>query len=98
MRALYISYDGMTDPLGQSQVIPYLAGLAEAGHEICLVSCEKPERFRKNRAHIQKLLETHGIRWHPIAYHKRPPILSTLWDVRHIERKALELHAEHRFE
>ena len=38
MRALYISYDGMTDPLGRSQVLPYLEGLAKRGHEITLVS------------------------------------------------------------
>ena len=28
-KILYISYDGMTDPLGQSQVIPYLVGLVK---------------------------------------------------------------------
>ena len=30
-RVLYISYDGMTDALGQSQVLPYLCGLAQRG-------------------------------------------------------------------
>ena len=45
MRALYISYDGMTDPLGRSQVLPYLQGLSERGHEITLLSCEKPARM-----------------------------------------------------
>ncbi len=30
---LYISYDGMTDPLGQSQVLPYLKGLAKKGYK-----------------------------------------------------------------
>ena len=38
---LYISYDGMTDNLGQSQVIPYLQGLSEKGYSIHLLSCEK---------------------------------------------------------
>jgi hypothetical protein len=36
-KVLYLSYDGMTDPLGQSQVIPYLKGLADAGHQITIV-------------------------------------------------------------
>jgi len=25
-RILYLSYDGLTDPLGQSQILPYLEG------------------------------------------------------------------------
>ena len=29
-RVLYISYNGMLDPLGQSQVIPYLKELSHA--------------------------------------------------------------------
>ena len=28
-KVLYITYDGLTDALGQSQVLPYLVGLAE---------------------------------------------------------------------
>ena len=41
---LYLSYDGMSDPLGQSQVLPYLAGLTRRGHRITLVSFEKNSR------------------------------------------------------
>ena len=26
---LYISYDGITDPLGQSQILPYIIGLTK---------------------------------------------------------------------
>jgi hypothetical protein len=35
----------MTDPLGQSQVIPYLQGLSRAGYKIFLISCEKKEVY-----------------------------------------------------
>jgi hypothetical protein len=38
---LFISYDGMTDPLGQSQVIPYLSGLAEYGYRFTILTSEK---------------------------------------------------------
>jgi hypothetical protein len=44
MNVIYISYDGMTDPLGQSQVIPYLIGLTKKGHNISIISCEKTTR------------------------------------------------------
>ena len=46
-RILFISYDGMTDPLGQSQVIPYLQGLSKHGYEIFLLSCEKKQAFTR---------------------------------------------------
>ena len=46
-RVLYISYDGMTDPLGQSQVIPYLQGLTGKGYHFSLVSFEKKNRFKE---------------------------------------------------
>ena len=41
--ALYLSYDGMCDPLGGSQVLPYVVGLARLGHRLDLISFEKPE-------------------------------------------------------
>ena len=45
---LYISYDGMLEPLGQSQVLAYLKRLAQK-YSICLISFEKPEAWRIKR-------------------------------------------------
>src|SRR5688500_9179274 len=33
-RALFVSYDGLSDPIATSQIFPYLFGLAEKGWEI----------------------------------------------------------------
>ena len=66
IKVLYLSYDGMTDPLGQSQVIPYLAGLSQLGYRFTIVSCEKKARFQKNREHIAALLAKHDIAWTPL--------------------------------
>jgi hypothetical protein len=38
---LYLTYDGLNDPLGQSQILPYLEGLAEKGYGITVISFEK---------------------------------------------------------
>ena len=78
---LYISYDGMTDPLGQSQVLPYLIENSKSGYQFSLISFEKKERFEKNKEIIQKICNEHSINWHPLNYTKKPPILSTLWDI-----------------
>ena len=51
--ALYLSYDGMTDPLGQSQVLPYIIGLQQKGIAFTLISFEKIERFKEEGAAIK---------------------------------------------
>lgn len=94
---LYISYDGMTDPLGQSQVLPYLVGLSEKGYQMVLVSFEKQERFGASKAIIEALCNHAGIIWKPLMYTKNPPVLSTLWDVFQLKRTILKLHQQYHF-
>lgn len=97
IRVLYISYDGMTDPLGQSQVIPYLKGLSQLGYHFTLLSFEKQEKFKKSESEVRQLLNTHGIEWIPLSYTKRPPILSTLYDLWRMKRKAFSLYKTRKF-
>ena len=92
-QVLYLSYDGMTDPLGQSQVIPYLAGLSKEGYRFHLVSFEKKTPFQSDREYISQLLKSHNIIWHPLSYTKKPPVLSTLydlWKMKQISKKIVD--------
>ncbi|RYG29944.1 MAG: glycosyltransferase, partial [Chitinophagaceae bacterium] len=54
---LFLSYDGMTDPLGQSQVIPYLKGLTAAGYRFTILSCDKPENYQSGKDQVFETLE-----------------------------------------
>lgn len=83
VRVIYVSYDGVLDPLGASQVVPYLLGLAARGAAITLFSFEKPARWRDAQARdkMQRRLEVSGIRWRPFRYHKWPRLGGTLWDI-----------------
>jgi len=92
---LYLSYDGMTDPLGQSQVLPYIIGLTKEGYSFHLVSFEKPDRYLQNRTTIEAICKEHNIDWRPLKYTKRPPLLSTVWDVFKMKKVAIELHKKH---
>jgi glycosyltransferase involved in cell wall biosynthesis len=74
---LYVSYDGMADPLGQSQVLPYLRRLARRGHRFELVSFEKPN----NRDLFFRMPLEPGIRWTALRYHKEPSVPATLFDM-----------------
>lgn len=89
---LYLSYDGMTDPLGQSQVLPYLKGLCKKGYQLSLISFEKPEAFAENQILISNSCKEAGIKWYPLRYTKRPPFLSTLFDIWRMKRKAAKIH------
>lgn len=94
---LYLSYDGMTDPLGQSQVLPYIIGLSKKGYRFHLISFEKPDRFAKFRDDIQALCDKNDINWHPRIYTKKPPLLSTMYDVWQMRKLSFELNLEHQF-
>ncbi|HEX2683744.1 MAG TPA: glycosyltransferase, partial [Ferruginibacter sp.] len=92
---LFISYDGMTDPLGQSQVIPYLLGLSKAGYNIFLLSCEKKQVYLQSKETIQQILDAGNIKWIPLNYTKKPPVFSTLLDIFKLKKAAKKLHREH---
>ena len=94
---LYMSYDGMTDPLGQSQVIPYVQGLSKHNLHFTLISFEKQDRFEKFGSQIGELLKQSNIDWVPLSYTKKPPILSTIYDVFRLRKKAFELYREKKF-
>lgn len=79
-RVLFLSYDGLTDPLGQSQIIPYFRELSRQ-HSIHIVSFEKKAAYAEKKMEISEVLLKAGIGWTPLRYHKSPPVLSTLWDI-----------------
>lgn len=89
-KILYLSYDGLTDPLGQSQIIPYLRGLAKLGHSITIVSFEKNER-QGQKEEIKNLLIAYQIEWVPLSYTKTPPVLSTLYDLLKLRKVSRQL-------
>ncbi|MDJ1503374.1 glycosyltransferase [Xanthocytophaga agilis] len=97
---LYLSYDGLTDPLGQSQVLPYIIGLAKRGYQFTIISTEKPEAYEKRKDIIKGLIAPFEkkIDWQPIFYTKKPPVVSTLWDVRKMRHKAVSLHEKKHFQ
>src|SRR5438552_8744621 len=85
-RVLYISYNGMLEPLGQSQVIPYLKELSRVGVQFTLLSFERSQAFTAEGvemcAALRRELAANGIDWHWLRYHKTPSLPATGYDVR----------------
>ena len=88
----------MTDPLGQSQVLPYIKSLAKHGYEFHLISYEKPDRFAKYKKVIQDMCDEDGIYWHPQHYAKGKGLKNTLQQVRRLNKVALYLYNKHQFD
>ena len=88
----------MTDPLGQSQVIPYLQGLSRAGFTIFLLSCEKKQVFLQNKPGVEKILEGYNITWIPLNYTKNPPVLSTVLDIIKLRKAAKKIHRQNKLD
>ena len=95
---LYISYDGMTDFLGQSQVIPYLIELQKYGYQFTILSCEKKEKYELQGQYIRNLLQQNNIRWQVLAFSTKPPILAKYYDIFRLKKKALDLHRKYHFD
>jgi glycosyl transferase family 4/glycosyl transferase family 1 len=81
MKVLYLTYDGLTDSLGQSQVLPYIVGLSAHKIDFTIISFEKKEAFYTQKDIINTIVKANNIKWTPLKYTKTPPFLSTLYDI-----------------
>ena len=97
-KILFISYDGLTDPLGQSQIIPYLAGLTKYNYEFTILSCDKPDVYKNNKEYVEKLIAPYPVKWVSVPYHKNPPVLSSIFDFYQLKKKAKALHKKEKLD
>lgn len=79
---LYVSYDGLLEALGESQVVGYIERLS-TDYDITVISFEKPADLAEGTraADMRTRLERRRIQWVALRYHKWPPALSTAFDI-----------------
>lgn len=77
----FITYNGLLDPLGASQVVPYLELLAREW-PLHVISYERRERLGASGVEsMARRLERQRIGWTRLSYHKRPSLLAKSWDL-----------------
>jgi glycosyltransferase involved in cell wall biosynthesis len=85
VRLLYIAYFGALKHLSESQVLPYLRELADAGLGVSLLTFEElpadARLARMETASLASRLCGAGIDWKWLRYHKRPSIPATAFDI-----------------
>ena len=74
---LYLTRNGLLEPLGQSQVFGYLRGLSQ-DHAITLITYEKSEdqADTARMALAREACAAHNIRWLPQEFRPRPKIVA----------------------
>ncbi len=84
LHTLYLCYFGLREPLVQTQVLPYLRQLAGGGARVTLLTFEPSLRESwtpEQLAEETRRLAGEGIRWRRLAYHKRPSLPATVYDI-----------------
>jgi glycosyltransferase involved in cell wall biosynthesis len=87
---LYVSYNGLHSALVQSQVLPYLRGLAKRGVSFTLLTYEPKPLSRHDP--LRQALGQEGIESRWLPYHQRPTVPATLFDVANGVAFAARLH------
>lgn len=96
-KALFVTYDGLLDPLGGSQILPYLKGIAAHPRPLHILSFEKPDRFAQGAQRLLAELSALGIGWTPLSFTTSAGKLGKLWDLARMYLTAIRLQREHRF-
>ena len=78
---LYVTYDGLSDPVSQSQILPYLEKLSNNAIKFHILSFEKKEKLPKLEDELWSKVEKYNWVWYPDDYTKKPAILSALYDI-----------------
>lgn len=95
--SLFITYDGLLDPLGGSQILPYLYNIAAHPRPLHILSFEKAERFSQGADKLRADLNARGISWTPLSFTTRHGKLGKFWDLLRMYVTALTLQRKHRF-
>lgn len=83
---LFVSIDGITDPLGQSQILPYLIELTKKGHSVGIASVEKRGNFGKNFEIVQQLCHQNNISWDYVFYDAKVPVYSQYKNYKNLKK------------
>jgi len=80
LSTLYLTRNGLLEPLGQSQILPYLRGISRK-YQITLITFEKKEDLLNKiyRRKINEECKNLGIYWLPQKFNKNPQFIAPLY-------------------
>jgi glycosyltransferase involved in cell wall biosynthesis len=97
-KALFITYDGLLDPLGGSQILPYIRSISEHCAYVHVLSFEKRERPGADRKKLARSLQDQGIGWTPLRFSSTFGAFSKIRDLLFMSVFVSRLQAQHQFD
>ena len=88
MTVLYITYDGLLDPLGPSQILPYIKDISKHQEEVVVVSFEKSEQLLHGKDALLFDLQEYPVEWKPLLFTKGLGFFGKLLDLSRMYLKA----------
>jgi glycosyltransferase involved in cell wall biosynthesis len=78
---IFITYDGLLDPLGASQILPYIFCITMHSRPVHIISFEKKDRFAIGHKALRLKLENRGIYWTPLSFTSNMGSVGKIWDI-----------------
>ena len=79
--SFFITYDGLLDPLGTSQIVPYLQEISAHPRKLYVLSFEKDERLHPEYSDLKDHLAKSGIKWTVLKFTRRFGVVGKAWDL-----------------
>jgi glycosyltransferase involved in cell wall biosynthesis len=97
VNTLFITYDGLLDPLGGSQILPYLKSISSHPRSLHILSFEKADRYAQGAERLRSELLEIDISWTPLSFTTRLGKLGKLWDLTRMYLNSIRLQRRHHF-
>ena len=81
MTVLYITYDGILDQLGQSQILPYVKDISNSQGKVVILSFEKTHILDKNIDSANSDIFNSNIIWKGLKFTSRLGLIGKIWDL-----------------
>lgn len=96
MSTLFLTYDGLTTMIAQSQVIPYLTGIAKAGFGLRVVSFERQGETADARLRVEHKFRDLPVEWLKRPFRTSPPFVAKYLDQTDMVHTARKNALDHR--
>jgi glycosyltransferase involved in cell wall biosynthesis len=95
---MFISYDGLLDPLGGSQILPYIHIVRQKTKRMHVVSFEKADRYAAGAEKLRRELAQKDIGWTPVSFTRKFWKFGKLWDLTRMYAVCLRLQVRDKFD
>jgi len=81
MNVIYLTYDGLLDPLGDSQILPYIKKIRSNVSSYTIISFEKDHWKDEDFINKEKELKSYGINWIKVSFSSSKSSFSKIYDL-----------------